>query len=264
MKKLLPLLIVIASCGTDNGSNSIPLEVSEIWKPNPGTTFDWILDGDIPASVNAEMLDIDGYDAETEEVTALRNNGIAVIGYISVGTLENWRPDISNYPSEIIGNEYDGWEGEKWVDISSDLLKPIIEARLDMLVAKGFNGIEPDNLDGYEANTGFTITKQQAIDFCKWLAAEAHERNLSIGQKNVPEFTSDLVSSFDWILTEDMFAQGWEEDVKAYVTAGKAVFAAEYTDELTDFDGACQKALALNYSLILKNRDLTTATQHCR
>jgi endo-alpha-1,4-polygalactosaminidase (GH114 family) len=262
MKKLLPLLIVLVSCGGDDGT-SIPLEVSEIWKPTSGTTFDWILDGDIPASVNAEMIDIDGFDAETEEVTKLRNNEIAVIGYISVGTIENWRPDIGNYPSEIVGNDYDGWEGEKWVDISSDLLKPIIEARLDMLVSKGFNGIEPDNLDGYENSTGFTITEQQAIDFCKWLAGEAHERNLSIGQKNVPEFTSELVTSFDWILTEDMFAQEWEEDVKAYVTAGKAVFATEYTDELTDFTSACQKASMLNYDLILKDRDLTAATERC-
>lgn len=75
------------------------------------------------------------------------------IGYFSAGSYENWRSDERDFPSSVKGNNLDGWPGEKWLDISDwATLGPIMEARLDLAVTKGCDGVEPDNVDGYDNN----------------------------------------------------------------------------------------------------------------
>jgi hypothetical protein len=60
----------------------------------------------------------------------------------------------------VIGNDYEGWPGEKWLDIRQiDQLAPIMRARLDACRAKGFDGIEPDNIDEYTNDTGMTTAQ---------------------------------------------------------------------------------------------------------
>lgn len=48
-----------------------------------------------------------------------------------------------------------------------------------------------------------------------------------------------------------------------FLEAGKAVFAAEYTDMDVDFGAACAWGRAHNVSFILKNRILTAWRQIC-
>jgi len=160
-----------------------------------------------------------------------------------------------------------GWEGEKWLDIRQiDKLAPILLARLDLCAAKGFDGIEPDNIDGFGADTGFPLTYADQLAFNRWLADEAHARGLSIGLKNDSEQVADLLPLFDWALTEDCFAQEWCEEMTPFIAVGKAVFAAEYTDEWTVaqfLNQVCPQADDLGLSVILKNRDLDAWRQAC-
>jgi len=90
-----------------------------------------------------------------------------------------------------------------------DLLGPIMAARLRTCREKGFDAVEPDNIDGYTNDTGFPITYEDQLRYNRWLASEAHALGLSIGLKNDPGQVVDLVSDFDWALTEDCFDQGW-------------------------------------------------------
>ncbi len=79
--------------------------------------------------------------------------------YLSAGTYENWRPDAAAFSKQIIGKADEGWTGENWLDIRRiDLLAPILQARLDLCKAKGFDAVEPDNVDGYQNETGFPLT----------------------------------------------------------------------------------------------------------
>ena len=49
--------------------------------------------------------------------------------------------------------------GRKWLDIRQlPVLEPIMTARFQMCQQKGFDAVEPDNMDGYENDTGFPIT----------------------------------------------------------------------------------------------------------
>jgi hypothetical protein len=236
-----------------------------IWLPPLNTSWQWQLNTPVDLSVNAVMYDIDLFDNDASVVAQLHALGRKVVCYISVGSWENWRPDANQFPPEVLGNWYAGWPGERWLDIRRiDLLGPIMQARFDQCQAKGFDAIEPDNIDGYTNDTGFPLTYQDQLTYNLWLAAEAHARGLSIGLKNDADQVADLLPYFDWALTEDCFDQGWCEQVTPFVAAGKAVFAAEYTDTGMTLAQFCPQANAMNFNGILKHRDLDAYREACR
>lgn len=237
---------------------------AEIWQPEPGVSFQWILQGYDGTVPKAKVIDLDMFETSAIRVANLKAHNKKVICYISFGSWENWRPDKSNFPAAVIGKKYDGWAGERWLDIRQiATLAPIFEARLDKCKAKGFDAVEPDNLDSYENDTGFAITKADQLAFINWLADAAHARGLSIGLKNVPEFAPQLAAKFDWALTEDCYDQRWCGQMKSFISAGKAVFAVEYTDNLINFKKFCARAAELKFSPLLKRRSLNAWTKRC-
>ncbi len=238
------------------------------WIPPVKATWQWQLtDAPIDRSFDVDMYDIDLFDTDASTVTTLHAEGRKVFCYISVGSWEDWRPDADQFPESIIGNDYEGWPGEKWLDIRQiDLLTPIIRARLDLCQAKGFDGIEPDNVDGFTNDTGFPLTYQDQLEYSIWLAGEAHARGLSIGLKNDDDQAEDLLPYFDWAMTEDCFAEDWCDEMQPFITAGKAVFAAEYTDQMSTWEflsQVCPEAEEKSFSVILKNRDLDAWRRAC-
>ena len=155
------------------------------------------------------MLDLDLFDTQARVIAQLKSRGIRTVCYMSAGSWEEWREDAELFPSEVIGNAYEGWPGEHWLDIRRiDLLAPLLGRRMDLCRAKGFDALEPDNIDGYTNDTGFPLGAKDQLRFNKWLASEAHERGLSIGLKNDADQADQLVGDFDWALTEDCFAEG--------------------------------------------------------
>jgi hypothetical protein len=236
-----------------------------IWQPSPGTTWQWQLsDTPVDLSLDVQVYDIDLFESDSGLVANLHRQGKKVICYISVGSWEDWRPDAATFPPVVIGKDYSGWQGEKWLDIRRiDLLSPILLSRLDQCKAKGFDGLEPDNIDGYTNDTGFPLTAVDQLKFNTWLAQEAHARGLSIGLKNDSEQVKDLLSYFDWALTEDCFDQGWCEEMLPIVQAGKAVFAAEYTDTGIRPEDFCPQAKEWGFSAILKKRQLGAWQEAC-
>ena len=66
-----------------------------------------------------------------------------------------------------------------------------MEKRFDICKAKGFDAIEPDNMDVFElgAASGFPLTETDGIVYALWLAEAAHARGLGIGQKNAAGIT---------------------------------------------------------------------------
>ncbi len=234
------------------------------WQPAVNITWQWQLGQPIDPSFDVDMYDIDLFESDAEAVTALHAQGRKVICYISVGSWEDWRPDAEQFPAAVIGRDYGGWPGEKWLDIRQiDALAPIMRARLDLCRDKGFDGVEPDNIDAYTNNTGFPLTYEDQLAYNIWLADEAHARGLSIGLKNNGEQVVDLLPYFDWALTEDCFDQEWCEEMQPFIVAGKPVFAAEYTDTGMTTDQFCPAAAAMRISAILKNRDLDAWMEAC-
>ena len=175
-----------------------------LWIPSPSTGWQWQLNGlPIDHSVEAEMYDIDLFDNDAATVSALHARGRKVVCYVNAGGWEDWRPDAARFPEAIIGANLDDWEGERWLDIRRiDLLGPIMGARMDSCQDKGFDGIEPDNVDGFLNDTGFPLTYEDQLRYNIWLAQAAHDRGLSIGLKNDMDQIPDLISHFDSALNE--------------------------------------------------------------
>jgi glycosyl hydrolase family 114 len=235
------------------------------WRPTPGLTWQWQLsDPPVDTSIDADVYDIDVFDNDASVVTELHARGRKAIGYINVGSWEDWRPDQDQFPSEVLGKVYEGWPGEKWLDIRRlDLIAPIIRARLDLCKAKGFDAVEPDNMEIHSNGSGFPITYEDQLKYALWLADEAHQRGLAIGIKNAADQVRDLIDHFDFAIIEDYFFYGWQEKMYPFIKAGKPVFAAEYDDTGVDFAAACKSARELGFSTIQKHRILTSYRVTC-
>jgi endo-alpha-1,4-polygalactosaminidase (GH114 family) len=240
---------------------------SGLWKPAPSTTWQWDLGGKLSQfNVAADVFDIDGFENGAAEVAKLHSLGKKVICYISVGTYEPGRPDAKDFPKEALGKYWPEWD-ETYIDIRSEAVRAIMKKRLDMCKTKGFDGIEPDNMDMFEggaSETGFPLTEADGVAYAKWLAAEAHARGMSIGQKNAASITASIETAYDWALTEDCYVDGWCDDLKRYPSNGKALFMCEYTDRGVDFAAACGAGKAQGFSPILKKRDLDSWVEFCK
>jgi hypothetical protein len=235
------------------------------WKPAVGASFAWQLTGNLNLNLGADVYDIDLESATAADVGRIHSAGAHAVCYISVGSWEDWRADAGAFPAAVLGRDYDGWPGERFLDIRQvTKLAPIMRGRLDSCKAKGFDAVEPDNIDIYENNTGFPLTRADQVAYNRWLANEAHQRGLSIGLKNAPGLAADLQPSFDWALTESCYSQGdWCGDLSMFVSASKPVFMTEYTEEKVDWGKACTRANALQFSPILKHLLLDAWVQGC-
>lgn len=235
------------------------------WQPAVGSSWQIQFSGqEIDTSVDAEIYDLDLFETPASLVTALHAQGKHVICYLNAGAWEDWRADAADFPSEVIGHDYEGWPGERWLDIGNlKALAPIMEARMDLCAAKGFDGVDPDNLDGVYNETGFGITKDEAIDYAQWLANEAHKRGLAIGLKNVPELATQLEPYLDWALAESCFAQGWCDQFSSFVENNKPVFATECVEEGMQVQDFCDQATELGFSALLKKRELDAWVDLC-
>jgi len=215
--------------------------------------------------VKADIYEIDYYETPKETIEKLHNNGIHVLCYINVGAWEEYRDDANQFPDEIIGNDYEGWEGEKWLDIHNyKKFSKIIEKRFDLAKAKGCDGIEPDNIQGYQENTGFDLSYTDQLKFNQWIAKLAHERSMSIGLKNDPDQVNELVDLYDWALIEDCHVWNFCEEFTPFIKKNKPVFQVEYTDQDLELKDFCSDANDKKFTAILKNRDLDSWINICK
>jgi hypothetical protein len=202
-----------------------------IWQPtsDASISWSWQLQGTPNLANKVQMYDIDGFDNTAATVTALHAQGTIAVCYIDFGTWENWRSDEAQFPSSVLGSS-NGWPGEKWLDIRQiSVLAPIMTARMQMCVQKGFDALEPDNIDGYTNSTGFPLTATDQLNYNEWIANTAHSLGLSVGLKNDVDQTAQLEPYFDWALDEqcNQYSECGTEQV--FTSNNKAVFNAEYS-----------------------------------
>ncbi len=246
------------------------------WQPHASEKLTWqwqLSTGDVDTSYNVDMYDVDLFDTSQSKIDELHTQGKKVICYFSAGSWEDWRSDASNFPESVKGNDLDGWAGEKWLDIRDGLpdsdgngtsdsieLRNIMKNRLDLAVTKQCDGVEPDNVDGYSNNSGFALTSADQITYNKWLATEAHNRNLSIGLKNDIDQINDLVNDFDWALNEQCYQYNECSSYQTFITNNKPVFGVEYNLEPAEF---CPQANTSGYSWLKKHDNLDSWRYGC-
>lgn len=234
---------------------------SNWWMPRPSLSWQWQLMGDLNEEYDVDVYDVDLFDTSKESIAALKAKGIKVICYFSAGSYEDWRSDEADFSDDVLGNTLEGWEDEKWLDISRiELLAPVMRKRLDLAVEKGCDGVEPDNVDGYANDNGFSLTAQDQLGYNKWLAAEAHERVLAIGLKNDVDQILELVNDFDFAVNEQCFEYGECELLLPFVEREKAVFGVEYELEPEEF---CERAKSMRLSWLKMEYELDGGRISC-
>jgi hypothetical protein len=232
LKKPLKKALCLLAAGA---SMVVPYELatataSTVWHPSADASISWVwqLQGTPSLAGHAQMYDIDGFDNTAATVSAIHAQGAVAVCYVDFGTWENWRSDQASFPSSVLGAS-NGWPGEKWLDIRQiSTLAPIMTARMQMCVQKGFDALEPDNIDGYTNSTGFPLSAADQLAYNTWIANTAHSLGLSVGLKNDVDQTSQLEPVFDWALDEqcNQYSECGTEAV--FTQADKAVFNAEY------------------------------------
>lgn len=260
---VVALLALLAGCtsGADDKPGPTPPPSGHArWQPRPGTPWQWQLSGRLDTSVDVPVYDIDGFDHSRATVAALHERGRKVICYLSTGAWEDWRPDADKFPKAVLGKG-NGWDGERWLDIRrTDVLEPLMAARLDLCRDKGFDAVEPDNMDGWANSTGFPLTAADQLRYNRLIARLAHERGLAAGLKNDLDQIPDLVGDFDFAVNEQCAQYGECARLTPFVRAGKAVFHVEYELPLSRF---CAASRRLGLSSMLKKYELGAWRRPC-
>jgi hypothetical protein len=212
------------------------------WKPPQRLTWFWQLQGTVSNAHAVAAYDIDGFETEASEIAALHAEGKRAICYIDVGTAESFRPDYSSFPKSVLGRS-NGWPGEKWLDIRQlSVIEPIMQARFQMCKEKGFDAVEPDNIEAFANKSGFEISPQQQLTYNEWVAEAVHALGMAVLQKNDGEQTSQLQPYFDGALTEQCNQYRECADFEPYLAAGKPVLNAEYAKKTAKFCAADEAA----------------------
>jgi hypothetical protein len=256
-------LVVASPTAAESQRPGLAPTATGIWRPDQATSWQWQLNGrPIDTSFDVDMYDIDLFDNSAEVVAALHRQGRKVVCYVDMGGWEEWRPDADLFPAALLGEPLDDWEGERWLDIRGlEGLAPVLLARMDMCADKGFDALEPDNIDGYLNDTGFPLTYQDQLTFNIWLADQAHRRGLSIGLKNDMDQIADLLEHFDWALNEQCFFFDECETLLPFIEAGKAVFNVEYKLAADEF---CDRAVEMGFMSLKKDLKLGPRREACQ
>jgi hypothetical protein len=219
----------------------------------------------LPNQAGAVVYDIDGEDSTAADVAAIHATGAIAVCYVDVGTLEKGRSDYSEFPSSVVGPAVSGWPGENWLLVSAanqSVILPIMKTRFQTwCLAKGFDAIEADNVDGWTNISNISEADNLTYDLA--IAQLAHALPLSIGLKNL---ATDLdasqlpmfVGAFDWALNEQCYEYNECDaytQAGSFLPAGKAVFDVEYN---TSPD--CAAAASAHINAQLTDLDLVGAT----
>ncbi|MGE0528289.1 MAG: endo alpha-1,4 polygalactosaminidase [Bdellovibrionales bacterium] len=225
-----------------------PTPTSGIKPPPAGkVAWDWQIgantDSQIIPPAGTKLIDVDGFNTSATKVAQLKSQGLYTVCYINAGSWESYRPDSDEYPDHLKIHYDSDWD-EWFLDVR-DVFRPdsalarILRARIKMCKDKGFDALEPDNLQNDE-NAGGKITLQEQIDFNGWIADVAHEYGLAVFQKNGPDKIlkvdrtgKRMVDKFDGILNEECQQYNECAPLAEYSKRGKLVLNVEYRRGLT-------------------------------
>ncbi|MDQ0772787.1 hypothetical protein QF026_001253 [Streptomyces aurantiacus] len=135
---------------------------------------------------------------------------------------------------------YDPDWDEAFLDIRTDTKRRQVAAKVnswvDNCADKGFDAVEPDNLDSYTRTD--LISEANAKAFVRLLADHAHAKGLAIGQKNTPALsTARSATGLDFAVAEE--CGEWKECGDYTEGFGDNVIVIEYKQKY--FDETCTK-----------------------
>ncbi|MDT5037849.1 MAG: hypothetical protein QOE03_3034 [Micromonosporaceae bacterium] len=231
------------------------------WRPRGVLTWQWQLQGKPDLNLPVQVYDIDAVESSAGDVAALHTAGRRAICYLNAGAYEDFRPDRARYPAAVRGRPLDGWPHERWLDIRRwDVLEPILRDRIATCRRKGFDGVEPDNVDGFANGSGFGLTAEDQLTFNRRVADLAHSYGLAVGLKNDVEQAASLAPWFDYAVNEECVEHDECDLLRVFTAVAKPVFHVEYALAVDRF---CAATRRLGFSSMRKKVDLDAWRQPC-
>lgn len=269
------------SDSSEETSSATPIPSSDsqvpatVWKPTSGLTWQYDLQGAVsnPSRNNIDVWDIDLFENSADTISSFQSQGAKVVCYFSAGSYEDWRSDKGQFEPSDLGSPLEGWPGERWLNLNSDNVRKIMEARLDIAVEKKCDGVDPDNVDGYNNDNGLGLTQQDSVNYMAFLSKAAHDRGLAIGLKNAGDIIPDVLDTVQFSVNEQCQQYNECDVFRPFTDANKPVFHVEYpkgddtnnNDSVpsSEFNSICGDSSSSGFSTILKNMDLDVWIQEC-
>lgn len=240
------VLALVTACG---GLPATAAPPRSWWHPGPRPLpWQWELDhplslsspGDMGTAATAlgggpaarpAVYDIDGFENPAATVTALHARGDKVICYIEVGAAESGRPDYRQFPARALGKGVPSYPQERYLDLRDAAAARVIENRIAMCAAKGFDAVETDIDESYATDTGFPLTRATEESYMRRLAGYMHALGLAWVIKNPDDtgdsYAADMAQVADAVLTEQCNENSTCGYLSSY-THRKLVLNAEY------------------------------------
>jgi hypothetical protein len=152
-----------------------------------------------------------------------------------------------------------GWPGEYVLDVGSSAKRTALASIMGRWIAgcarKGFQAIEPDNLDSY-SRSHHLLTLGDDLRFARLLTRRAHADGLAIAQKNTAELHNRgrRTAHFDFAIAEE--CQVYSECGSYTKAYGRHVIEIEYTDNGRRYYRQACAARGSRISIILRDRDV--------
>lgn len=222
------------------------------------------LDGevaDIPEGMG--LMEVDLADTPKETIRALKHRGVFVLCYFSAGTHENWRADVGAVDMTALGEKLPDWEGETYWDYRDLGVRDVLTARIEQAGAKGCDGIDPDNIDSFEAGSELGLSRGDAVQLFEWMAMKARVRSLKIALKNAPSLLPDVADKADIVVAEQCVEDDFCSAYHDIVAAGKPVLNIEYhPDYYAQPERVCQTSRQHGISTLIMSVGLDRAPHY--
>lgn len=254
----------------------------------PGTASIW----DTDDFDDASAMTASEPSGPSSVVTALHSRGAYSICYVEAGAQQP-EPDSAHFAAADYTNgslkttQMQGYSAEHWFDTrgfagyvpggaltgTAANIAAGMSLRIKGCAAEGQDALEPDDLDGYTNKSasgakggGWGLTQADAAGYGAWLAYTAHADGLAIFQKNDTDNIKADEPTFDGAISEECNAYDDPcSEWKPYLSAGKPVLNAEYTDDGEKTSKFCSADIKLGIDGALFNVDLNGKTyQPCQ
>lgn len=187
---------------------------------------------------NAGVYEVDLFYTPADTIKKMNELGQKVICYFSAATAESWRDDYKDFEKKAVGKELPDWPGERYLDIRNPNVLKVIKKRIDLAKKKGCNAVEPDNVDVYSNDHGFTpeILPSDTVSYLSEVSKYSRAAGMSVGIKNCIEILGDIFPSVDFAISEECVQYLNCTVYSNFTTAprpgtiGKPVFEVEYVN----------------------------------
>lgn len=258
------VFIWLAGCNSGGGdpdrhtalNPDVPPVIEGPWyHPAVMVSWQWQLFGEVNTRYAVELYDIDLFNTPQAIIDMLHAQGKRVICYFSAGSYEAYRSDVGQFHATDLGHAIDGFPDERWLDIRSENVVRIMRRRLDLAQQKHCDGVEPDNVDGYSNDSGFSLTANDQLAFNRLLANEAHARGLAVALKNDLEQIVELVDYYDFSVNEQCHEFDECGLLAPFIASGKPVLNVEYQGVLLHDPSArtrmCEASTHMEFSTLV-------------